>query len=181
MHKFEEKTTKSESIFSGKVIQVRVDEVILPDGKYSKRELIKHPGAVCVIAITDEKKIILVEQYRKALERPLVEVPAGKLEPGEEPSLCAARELEEETGYRPGSIQPVQSFYTSPGFADELVHVFLAEQLQKVEGGLVADEDEFVDLLEVTLEEAEELAKNERIFDAKTLWALQYIRLNGLA
>ncbi|WP_309087630.1 NUDIX hydrolase [Domibacillus sp.] len=181
MHKFEEKTTKSESIFSGKVIQVRVDEVILPDGKYSKRELIKHPGAVCVIAITDEKKIILVEQYRKALERPLVEVPAGKLEPGEEPSLCAARELEEETGYRPGSIRPVQSFYTSPGFADELVHVFLAEQLQKVEGGLVADEDEFVDLLEVTLEEAEELAKTERIFDAKTLWALQYIRLNGLA
>ncbi|MCM3788345.1 NUDIX hydrolase [Domibacillus indicus] len=181
MHKFEEKTTKSESIFSGKVIQVRVDEVVLPDGKHSKRELIKHPGAVCVIAITDEKKIILVEQYRKALERPLVEVPAGKLEPGEEPSLCAARELEEETGYRPGSIRPVQSFYTSPGFADELVHVFLAEQLQKVEGGLVADEDEFVDLLEVTLEEAEELAKNERIFDAKTLWALQYIRLNGLA
>ncbi|MCI2254627.1 NUDIX hydrolase [Domibacillus sp. PGB-M46] len=181
MHKFEEKTTKSESIFSGKVIQVRVDEVILPDGKHSKRELIKHPGAVCVIAITDEKKIILVEQYRKALERPLVEVPAGKLEPGEEPSLCAARELEEETGYRPGSIRPVQSFYTSPGFADELVHVFLAEQLQKVEGGLAADEDEFVDLLEVTLEEAEELAKTERIFDAKTLWALQYIRLNGLA
>lgn len=181
MHKFEEKTTKSESIFNGKVIQVRVDEVVLPDGKHSKRELIKHPGAVCVIAITDEKKIILVEQYRKALERPLVEVPAGKLEPGEEPSLCAARELEEETGYRPGSIRPIQSFYTSPGFADELVHVFLAEQLQKVEGGLAADEDEFVDLLEVTLEEAEELAKNERIFDAKTLWALQYIRLNGLA
>ncbi|WP_050180778.1 NUDIX hydrolase [Domibacillus robiginosus] len=181
MHKFEEKTMKTESIFDGKVIQVRVDDVLLPDGKRSKRELIKHPGAVCVIAITDEKKIILVEQYRKALERPLVEVPAGKLEPGEEPSFCAERELEEETGYRPGSIKHIQSFYTSPGFADELVHVFLAEKLQKVEGGLVADEDEFVDLLEVTLEEAEELAKTERIFDAKTLWALQYIRLNSLA
>ncbi|WP_046173773.1 NUDIX hydrolase [Domibacillus indicus] len=180
MHKFEEKTTKTESIFKGKVINVQVDDVILPDGKTAKRELIKHPGAVCVIAITVEKKIILVEQYRKALERPLVEVPAGKLEPGEEPSYCAARELEEETGYRPGSITHVQSFYTSPGFADELVHVFLAKDLEKVEGGLVADEDEFVELLEVTLAEAEQLAKEERIFDAKTLWALQYIRLNAL-
>lgn len=181
MHKFEEKTTKTESIFQGKVISLRVDDVLLPDGNEAKRELIKHPGAVCVIAITDEKKIILVEQYRKALERPLVEVPAGKLEAGEEPSYCAERELEEETGYRPGSITHIQSFYTSPGFADELVHVFLAEGLKKVEGGLVADEDEFVELMEVTLSEAEQLAKDERIFDAKTLWALQYIRLNGLA
>lgn len=181
MHKFEEKTTKTESIFQGKVISLQVDDVLLPDGNEAKRELIKHPGAVCVIAITDEKKIILVEQYRKALERPLVEVPAGKLEAGEEPSYCAERELEEETGYRPGSITYIQSFYTSPGFADELVHVFLAEGLKKVEGGLVADEDEFVELMEVTLSEAEQLAKDERIFDAKTLWALQYIRLNGLA
>jgi ADP-ribose pyrophosphatase len=181
MHKFEEKTTKTESIFNGKVISLQVDDVLLPDGKEAKRELIKHPGAVCVIAITDEQKIILVEQYRKALERPLVEVPAGKLEAGEEPSYCAERELEEETGYRPGSITYIQSFYTSPGFADELVHVFLAEGLEKVEGGLVADEDEFVELMEVTLSEAEQLAKEERIFDAKTLWALQYIRLNGLA
>ncbi|OES44435.1 NUDIX hydrolase [Domibacillus iocasae] len=181
MHKFEEKTTKTESIFQGKVISLQVDDVLLPDGNEAKRELIKHPGAVCVIAITDEKKIILVEQYRKALERPLVEVPAGKLEAGEEPSYCAERELEEETGYRPGSITHIQSFYTSPGFADELVHVFLAEGLKKVEGGLVADEDEFVELMEVTLSEAEQLAKDERIFDAKTLWALQYIRSNGLA
>ena len=181
MHKFEEKTIKTESVFNGKVINLQVDDVILPDGKKAKRELIKHPGAVCVIAITDEKKIVLVEQYRKALERPLVEVPAGKLEPGEEPSYCAERELEEETGYRPGSITHLQSFYTSPGFADELVHVFLAGGLKKVEEGLVADDDEFVELMEVTLEEAEQLAKDERIFDAKTLWALQYIRLNRLA
>ncbi len=180
MHKFEEKTLNTQSIFKGKIISLQVDEVELPDGKKANRELIKHPGAVCVIAITDEKKIILVEQYRKALERPLVEVPAGKLEPGEEPSICAGRELEEETGYRPGKITHIQSFYTSPGFADELVHVFLAEQLEKVEEGLVADEDEFVDLLEVTIEEAEQLVKESRVFDAKTLWALQYVRLKAL-
>ncbi|OMP65913.1 NUDIX hydrolase [Domibacillus epiphyticus] len=180
MHKFEEKTIKTESIFQGKVIRLQVDDVLLPDGKEAKRELIKHPGAVCVVALTAEKKIILVEQYRKALERPLVEVPAGKLEPGEEPELSARRELEEETGYRPGKMTHVQSFYTSPGFADELVHVFLAEELVKVEDGLAADEDEFVELMEVTIEEAEQLLQENRIYDAKTMWALQYLRLNGL-
>jgi ADP-ribose pyrophosphatase len=180
MHKFEEKTLKTESVFKGNVISLQVDDVLLPDGKKAKRELIKHPGAVCVIALTDDKKIILVEQYRKALERPLVEVPAGKLEPGEEPELSAKRELEEETGYRPGHMTHVQSFYTSPGFADELVHVFLAEDLVKVEEGLTADEDEFVELMEVTIEEAEQLLKEDRIYDAKTMWALQYVRLNGL-
>jgi ADP-ribose pyrophosphatase len=180
MHKFEEKTLKTESIFKGNVISLQVDDVLLPDGKEAKRELIKHPGAVCVIALTDDKKIILVEQYRKALERPLVEVPAGKLEPGEEPELSAKRELEEETGYRPGHMTHVQSFYTSPGFADELVHVFLAEDLVKVEDGLTVDEDEFVELMEVTIEEAEQLLKEDRIYDAKTMWALQYVRLNGL-
>lgn len=181
MHKFEEKTIRTKEIFNGKIIRLHVDDVLLPDGKEAKRELIKHPGAVCVIAITNEKKIILVEQYRKALERPLVEVPAGKLEPGEDPALCAARELEEETGWRPARMRAVQSFYTSPGFADEIVHVYIAEDIEKVENGLQTDDDEFVDLLEVTLEEAEQLVTEQRIFDAKTVWAIQYIRLHGLA
>lgn len=180
MHKFEEKTIKTKPIYKGKVISLQVDDVLLPDGKEAKRELIKHPGAVCVIALTDDKKIILVEQYRKALERSLVEVPAGKLEPGEAPELSAKRELEEETGYRPGRMTHVQSFYTSPGFADEIVHVFLAEHLVKVEGGLTVDDDEFVELMEVTIEEAEQLLKEDRIYDAKTMWALQYVRLNDL-
>lgn len=181
MHKFEEKTIRTKEIFNGKIIRLHVDDVRLPDGKEAKRELIKHPGAVCVIAITNEKKIILVEQYRKALERPLVEVPAGKLEPGEDPAVCAARELEEETGWRPAHMRAVQSFYTSPGFADEIVHVYIAEDIEKVENGLQTDDDEFVDLLEVTIDEAEQLVAEQRIFDAKTVWAIQYIRLHGLA
>ncbi|OLN23292.1 ADP-ribose pyrophosphatase [Domibacillus antri] len=180
MHKFEEKTIKTEPIFKGKVISLQVDDVLLPDGKETKREIIKHPGAVCVIALTSDKKIILVEQYRKALERPLVEVPAGKLEPGEEPESSARRELEEETGCRTGKMTHVQSFYTSPGFADELVHVYLAEDIERVQDGLTADEDEFVELMEVTIDEAEQLMREERIYDAKTMWALQYVRLNGL-
>ena len=99
MKSLEEKTLSTEQIFNGKVVSLQVDEVELPNGKRAKREIIKHPGAVAIIAITEDKKIILVEQYRKALERTIVEIPAGKLEKGEEPAECAKRELEEETGY----------------------------------------------------------------------------------
>lgn len=133
MKKFEEKTVSSETLFKGRVISLQVDEVELPNGKTGKREIIKHPGAVAVIAITDEGKMIMVEQYRKAMERSLVEIPAGKLELGEEPLRSAERELEEETGYGSAEMKHLISFYTSPGFADELVHVFVATGLTKKE------------------------------------------------
>ncbi|MBM7648058.1 ADP-ribose pyrophosphatase [Bacillus ectoiniformans] len=177
MSKFEEKTIQSEQIFKGRIISLQVDEVEMPDGKHSKREIVKHPGAVAVLALTEEGKIILVEQYRKALERTLIEIPAGKLEPGEEAETCARRELEEETGYQCGRMELLQSFYTSPGFADELVHLYIAEDLTRIEDGLSLDEDEFVELMEVTLEEAEQLLKEDRIYDAKTAYAIQYLQL----
>ncbi|WP_033541357.1 NUDIX hydrolase [Planococcus sp. CAU13] len=177
MKKFEEKTISSERIYEGKIINLKVDEVQLPNGHTSKRELIEHPGAVAILAITPEKKIIMVEQYRKALERSIVEVPAGKLEKGEAPEMTAMRELEEETGYTADSLQLIQSFSTSPGFADEVIHLFLAEGLKKSESGAVLDDDEFVELMEVSIEEAEEMMSDERIYDAKTafavLWAKQ--------
>lgn len=174
--KFEERTLSTEQIFTGKVISLQVDEVELPDGKISKRELVKHPGAVAVIALTQDKKILLVEQYRKALERTLLEIPAGKIEPGEEPELTAIRELEEETGYRANSFNYLQSFSTSPGFADEIIHVYVANELKKVENPAAGDEDEFIEVLEVSIEEAEELIANERIFDAKTVAAVWYVK-----
>ncbi|WP_391559506.1 NUDIX hydrolase [Robertmurraya sp.] len=174
---FEEKTIKSEKIFSGKIISLQVDDVELPNGKHSKRELIKHPGAVAVIAITDEGKIVMVEQYRKALERDVVEIPAGKLEKGEEPSLCAKRELEEETGYVCKSLDWLISFYTSPGFADEIVHLYVARGLEKKEDAAPPDEDEFVTLVELTLEEALEYIEERKIYDAKTAYAVQYLQL----
>lgn len=99
MKKFEEKTTKTTPIYDGRIIKLQIDDVTLPNGQVAKREIIKHPGAVAVIAVTDEGKLVLVEQYRKALERSIIEIPAGKLEPGEEPVMTARRELEEETGY----------------------------------------------------------------------------------
>jgi ADP-ribose pyrophosphatase len=177
LSKLVEKTLHSEEIFNGKIISLHLQDVELPNGKQSKREIIKHPGAVAILAITDDNKIVMVEQYRKALERTIVEIPAGKLENGEDPALCARRELEEETGYECTSLDLLISFYTSPGFADELVHVYVAKGLTKKENPAGLDEDEFVVLEELTLEEAVQYVKNQKIFDAKTAYAVQYLQL----
>ncbi|WP_078545923.1 NUDIX hydrolase [Litchfieldia alkalitelluris] len=172
-----EKTIARQTIFEGKIIDLHVEDVELPNGKTSKREIIKHPGAVAVIGVTKEDRILMVRQYRKPMERVMVEIPAGKLEKGEEPIVTAARELEEETGYVCEKLTPLISFYTSPGFADELVHLYVAENLQKKENAASLDEDEFVDLLEVTLEEALDLLDKREIYDAKTAYAIQYLQL----
>ena len=178
MNKFEEKSLRSNPIYKGKVISLKVDDVLLPNGKESKREIVNHPGAVAIISITAEGKLILVEQYRKALERSIIEIPAGKLEHGESPALTARRELEEETGYGCHELQYLQTFATSPGFADEVIHLFVAKDLYKIEEKADLDEDEFVELLEVTIEEAEEMVKEQRIFDAKTAFAVLWLKAN---
>ncbi|KAB7672867.1 NUDIX hydrolase [Bacillus sp. B1-b2] len=180
MNNLEEKTLKTEPIYNGRIISLQVDEVELPNGKTSKREIVKHPGAVAVIAVTAENKMVMVEQYRKALEKTIIEIPAGKLEKGEEPAICAKRELEEETGYDCESIELLTSFYTSPGFADEIVHIYIAHGLTKKENAAELDEDEFVNLKEITLEEAQELILEQRIFDAKTMFAVQYLQIASL-
>ncbi|WHY90413.1 NUDIX hydrolase [Neobacillus cucumis] len=177
MGNLEEKTIHSEEIFSGKVVSLQIQEVELPNGKKAKREIIKHPGAVAIIAITNENKIVMVEQYRKALERTIVEIPAGKLEKGEDPALCAHRELEEETSYVCESLELLTSFYTSPGFADEIIHVYLAKGLSKKENSAALDEDEFVNIEELTLDEAIQYMKDQKIYDAKTIYAIQYLQL----
>ncbi|WHY75953.1 NUDIX hydrolase [Neobacillus sp. WH10] len=177
MTKLEEKTLQSEEIFSGKVISLHLQDVELPNGKQAKREIIKHPGAVAILAITNDDKVVMVEQYRKALERTIVEIPAGKLEKGEEPAVCARRELEEETGYECEHLELLTSFYTSPGFADEIIHVFLAKGLTKKENAADLDEDEFVNLEELTLEEVDQYVKEQKIYDAKTIFAVQYLQL----
>ncbi|AGE64009.1 ADP-ribose pyrophosphatase [Bacillus subtilis XF-1] len=177
MKSLEEKTIAKEQIFSGKVIDLYVEDVELPNGKASKREIVKHPGAVAVLAVTDEGKIIMVKQFRKPLERMIVEIPAGKLEKGEEPEYTALRELEEETGYTAKKLTKITAFYTSPGFADEIVHVFLAEELSVLEEKRELDEDEFVEVMEVTLEDALKLVESREVYDAKTAYAIQYLQL----
>ncbi|MBZ5202315.1 NUDIX hydrolase [Planomicrobium chinense] len=183
MKKFEEKTISSNRIYEGKIINLKVDEVSLPNGHTSKRELVEHPGAVALVALTPDNKIILVEQYRKALERTIVEIPAGKIEKGEAPEVTALRELEEETGYTAEKLDLIQSFSTSPGFADEIIHLYATEGLSKATSGAVLDEDEFVELMEVSIEEAEQMMKDNRIYDAKTafavLWAKQKLAIEN--
>ena len=179
MKKFEEKTIQSQPIFKGKVISLKVDDVTLPNGETSKREIVNHPGAVAIIAITSEGKLVVVEQYRKALERSIIEIPAGKLEPGELPEVTAVRELEEETGYGCNELTYLQSFATSPGFADEIIHLFIARGLYKLENPAVMDEDEFVELMEITVEEGERMIAQQKIFDAKTAFAILWLKMQG--
>lgn len=177
--KFEEATVSSEHIFKGRIISLQVDTVTLPNGEMATREIVKHPGAVAVIPLIGDKMIV-VEQYRKPLEKSQVEIPAGKLDAGEEPLKAALRELEEETGYRSENVKLVSSFYTSPGFADEIIHLYIAEDL--VKGNANPDEDEFLECEAITLEEAQQYMRDGRISDAKTIlavYAWQLYRLTG--
>lgn len=180
MKKFEEKTIHTEEIYNGKIVQLQVDDVALPNGKSAKREIIKHAGAVAVIPITKDNKIVFVEQYRKPLEKSIIEIPAGKLEEGEKPEITAIRELEEETGYTAESLSFVTSFYTSPGFADELMYIYITDELEKLETPVKGDDDEFIEVLELSLEEAKKYVEEERIHDAKTNYAILYLHALGM-
>lgn len=166
---FKEETIKTEQIFQGKMISLHKETVTLPNGNVAEREIVRHPGAVAVLAI-QEDKMAVVEQYRKALERSLIEIPAGKLDPGEMPEHAAARELEEETGLRSEQFKELCSFYTSPGFADEMIHLYFTNQL--VQGNTNPDEDEFLNVRWLTLEEAKMNITAGKIRDAKTITAI---------
>lgn len=175
----QERTVSSQAIFTGRVISLQVDEVQLPDGSLSTREIVKHPGAVAILAVQDERMLV-VTQYRKALEKIQVEIPAGKLEPGEDLAVAANRELEEETGYRAKSLNHLCSFYTSPGFANEILHLYVTDDLEP--GTLKPDQDEFIESEWITFAEAQEWIAQGLISDAKTMlsvFAWQAYRLTG--
>lgn len=177
MDTFVEKTIRTKKIFSGNIISVQVDDVLLPNGKESKREIVKHPGAVAIIPVTKNGNMIFVKQFRKPLERSLIEIPAGKIEENEDPEITAVRELEEETGFTTDTLTYVASFYTSPGFADEIIHLYYTDQLRPLTERVEGDEDEFVEIVELSLEEAEQYVRDKKIYDAKTMYALLYIKL----
>ena len=174
----EETTIEREVIYQGKVFDVEKHIVSLPNGKTSVRELVYHNGAVAVLVIDESDRIVLVEQYRKAFEAMSLEIPAGKLEVGEEPLASARRELEEETGYQADRLHKIFSFYGAPGFCSERVDVFVAEGLH--EGPMNLDEDEFLQMKRYSFDEAIALLDSGRITDAKTIMAIQWWQLSKL-
>ena len=178
---FEEKTLSRKEIYTGPIFQLVQDQVELPAGKgTAQRDLIFHNGAVCVLAVTPDNKIVLVKQYRKAIEKVSYEIPAGKLEVGEntDPEAAALRELEEEAAYT-GKLNLLYDFYSAIGFCNERLRLYLASDLRKVEHPRPQDDDETLELLEVSLEEAKELIQSGHICDAKTIMAIQYWELQN--
>lgn len=167
---YEEKTLSSEKIFQGRIIKVKLDTVELPDGSTAQRELVEHPGGVGIVAVTENDEIILVKQYRKPLDKAIYEIPAGKLDMGEEPEKCGIRELKEETGFSANSFTYMGFIYPSPGFTDEVTHVYLAKGL--ISGDAVPDEDEFLDVEYVPMEKAFDMVMKGEINDAKSVFGI---------
>jgi len=161
-------------IFEGRVVSLRIDDVELDNGHRSSFEIVEHNGGVAIIAQPQPSTIVLVRQYRPAAGRFLLEVPAGKLERGEDPTACATRELIEETGYRCERMRRLWSFYSAPGFCSELLHLFVAEGLT---GGVAQPEDnEHIEVRTYDVEEAWAMVTRDEIPDAKTQIALAWAR-----
>ncbi len=169
----------TKNIYKGRIVNLNLETVTLPNGATVELEVIHHPGAAAVVPLKDERTVILIRQYRHAVGGYIYEIPAGKLHPGEDPRECAQRELEEETGFKAGQLQHVTSVYTTPGFTDEVIHIYKATQLQKGKQNLGADE--VLALAEFPLEKAIALIREGVIKDAKTIVGLQcvYLQLLG--
>ena len=158
-----------ETIFSGKVLHVRVDQVELENGRQSTREICLHPGGVGVLPLTEDGNVVLVQQFRYAYGEDLWEIPAGKLEPGEDPAVCGARELKEETGYTAQELIPLGCIYPSPGYVDERLYIFLAKGLS--EGEASPDEGEFLNVKKIPFKDLLAQVMRDEIHDAKTVTA----------
>ncbi len=168
---FYEKTLDEQEIYKGKIINVVKQKVKLPNGKESFREIVKHPGAVAILAYKDKNTVFLVNQFRKAIDKNILEIPAGKIENGEDIKDSAIRELEEETGYKAGNMEYLGKIVTSPGFTNEYIYIYRATNLYKGREG-IQDEDEFIDLLEVNIEKLKEYIKSGEVIDGKTISAV---------
>ncbi|MEW6541738.1 MAG: NUDIX hydrolase [Bacillota bacterium] len=165
-----EKRLSSEYVFQGNILRVRVDTVLLPDGRTGSREVVEYAGAVAVVALDALGRVVLVRQYRYPVGEELLEIPAGKLEAGEDPLACARRELLEETGFAARDWRLVCSYYSTPGFTSERMHVFLATELEPKEAS--ADADEFIEVDLVPLEKALAMIGEGTIRDGKSLVGL---------
>ncbi|WP_294562061.1 NUDIX hydrolase [uncultured Traorella sp.] len=168
-----EKQLNSQLIYDGRVIKVTKDEVLCENGTTSYRECVKAPGGVAILAIKDHA-ILLVRQYRYVVSEETIEIPAGKIEPNEDLAVCASRELEEETGYKAEEMIRRFTFYPTPGFCGEVLHIYEAKNLTKVEHPKAMDEDECINSYFLDLDEAYQQVMNGTIRDSKTIIAIQY-------
>ena len=165
-----EKTLSKKMGFDGELLKLEVEKVELPNKKIATREIIRHPGAVAIVCLNEESKLVLVRQFRKPLDKTLLEIPAGKLEKGEDHLECAKRELLEETGYTARSWRRLGQTVTAPGFTDETIYLFLATD---VTAGIPSpDEDEFLKVESYTIDEVTEMIFRGVIDDAKSIVAL---------
>jgi ADP-ribose diphosphatase len=170
-----EKILSSRIAYKGGHIQVREDRVIEPAGHETSRELVVHPGAVCIVARPSPDEVILIRQYRHAAGRELLEIPAGTLHPGEDPRECAIRELEEEAGYLAATMTERSRFYTTPGFTTEFMYLYEASSLTKTQ--INPDEDEVIEVDIVRVDEALRMVEDGRIQDAKSILGLLRVLL----
>lgn len=170
---FIEKLIRRREVYKGRAVGFRVDTVRLPDGGKAVREYLDHPGAVAVVPVLKpgpDPSLLFVRQHRYPVGETTLEIPAGKLDKGENPLPCVYRELEEETGYKPRRVEKLLSYWPTPAFANEIIHIYVADRL--VRGRFNPDEDEIIEPVIVTLSRALQLIRQGRIKDSKTLIAL---------
>jgi ADP-ribose pyrophosphatase len=165
----------SKPIYAGRVVSLNLETVTLPNGATVELEVIHHPGAAAVVPVREDGAVLLIHQYRHAVGGYIYELPAGKLDPGEDPKDCAARELEEEIGLRASSLEHLVTFYTTPGFTDEVIYVYLASGLTP--GRQKLDTDEVLEVVAFPLEDALAKIRDGTIRDGKTIVGLQTVYL----
>lgn len=165
-----ETVISGEYIYKGAVINLKKETVALPDGNTALREVVEHPGGVCIAAITENKELILVKQYRAGVKDVLLEIPAGKLEKGENIELCGRRELEEETGFCAGTFIKAHEIFLSPAYTEEKIYLYVAKELYR--GNPNPDEDEFIETVAVPIDELKKMVTENKITDAKTIIAV---------
>ena len=166
----DEPSVDSRVAYEGKIVNLRVDTVSLPQGRMGTREIVEHVPCVCIVPLDDDGNVVMVRQYRKPVEETLLEVPAGGMDPGESPEDAARRELREETGYAAEELGHLSSFWTTPGFCTELMHAYVARGLRP--GALSPDEDENIEVVRVPLSGAPDLIRRGEIRDAKSIASL---------